>query len=61
MKADFENLAEELLKERPNLTKINQMTKNLGISWDGDLVQLMAKVLDQTPRRRVRKQLEIDL
>lgn len=61
MKADFETLAAELLKERPNLTKIAQMTKNLGLSWDGDLVQLMAQVLDQAPRRRPRKSLEIDL
>jgi hypothetical protein len=56
--AQFDELIAELLKGRPDLGKVRQTARQLGLRCNGNLVDVMAEVLElsgtrpKTPRSR---------
>lgn len=53
-------LLDELTKDRPNLAVVREHSKELGLSFDGDLTKIMATLLRQlndvkvkTPKKEV--------
>lgn len=44
---DLETLVEELMKDKPNATLVQQLSAKLGLPYSGDLVTQMSTVLQE--------------